>query len=459
MLLAFLAFQFFSCENEPLTGNFPDPTNQNGAEEGQFMANVAGQQFVAVSANAVLYESNKLEIKGLKGNGESITISVANATVGTFNLKWDGQSSNYASYTDDVPESMAYVSLEAGGGTGELRITELDPVANTVTGTFEFKGVRIKMDSEGNPVLDGNGLPVMESIDVSNGVFNSIAYVPGEGEGDGDGDGDPLPENEFFAKVRDVDFVPDSLSVTEPVNGGIPMIKIEALNSAHELIRLDIPKHLGVGTFDMESISDGTKLIGLYSDNMGGANLTSNPGRIKITEFDLVAGKLVATFNFTATDPLGVDTRSVRIKNGAFTIYFEGVPSATNRLTAKIDGNPYTAETIEISNSVVNQYPRLTLTTVVNNQKIELSFPKTLRPGTYEMGSVVDLGNENVGIFVPMVGTSIQYFSEVGTLVITEHDFQTGIIEGTFEFTAKDTEGQDPTEYEITEGEFMVIAP
>lgn len=458
LLLLFLSFQFLSCEDEPLVGDFPEGEGQGGAEVGQFKASIAGQEFIAESIVAVLNDANKLEITGAKSNGESISLSVGDAGVGTFNLNWDGVGPNRGTYIDGYPNTFPYISIADAGGSGLMKITELNTVAKTVTGTFSFTGVRIKVDGTGNPVLDGNGMPVMENIQINDGAFNSIPYLgEGSGDGDGDGDGDSDTQNEFLAKVDGVDFVADSISVSEPINGNIHMIKIEARSASRELIRIDIPRSLGVGTFDMESMSDGTKLIGLYRNNTGGENLTSNPGTITISEFDLVTGVLKATFKFTGKAPLGGDPTIVEITQGSFTVYFEGIPGANNRFRANIDGTEYLPGTVDVLNSVVNQYPRITLTTEVGNQRMELSFPATITVGTFDMGPEVNTGNEIVAIYTPIVGTSISYMSESGSIVITSYDFQAGVIEGTFNFTAADTVGQDPTIYQVTGGEFMAI--
>lgn len=455
VLLAFLAFQFYSCENEPLTGEFPDD-EQVEAGEGQFRATIEGREFIADSSGAYLSSENELEITGKKSNGEMVILAITNAAVGSFNLNSDGTGPNVGIFFDGQPLSLPYASIADAGGSGQLKIIEMDTVAKTVTGTFSFVGVRIKLDSSGNPVLGNDGLPVMENLEITNGSFNSIPYVE-EDPGGGNGGGEPDPDNEFFAKVDGVDFIADSIKVSEPIIGDIHMIKIEARATNRDLIRIDIPRSLGVGTFDMDFISDGTKLIALYKDSRGGENLTSNPGTITISQFDLEQGILKATFEFTATDPLGEDPRVVEITEGSFSAMFVGVPGANNMLRARIDGEAYEAETVEVGHSVVNQYPRITLTTQVGDQKIELSFPATLEEGTYEMTTSVSTGNEVVGIYVPVVGTSIQYFSNPGSFVITNFNREEGIVEGTFNFTAVDAAGQDPTEFLITAGEFLAV--
>lgn len=300
MLLAFLAFQFFSCENELLTGEFVQE-EENDADEGQFIAQIEGEEFVAASVTATLTTDNELVISGLKPGDENITLAVTNAAAGSFNLGGGPSGQNAGAYFDGSANIFPYISSEALGGYGLMNITELDTNEMTVTGTFSFVGVRIKLDGDGNPILDGNGDPILEEIEISRGAFNKIAYIIDDTGGGGGGNN---PENEFFAKVDGVDFIADTIEVTEPMVGNFHMIKIEAKSAAGEIMRIDIPRSLGVGTFEMERISDGTKLIALYNAGGGSENLTSNPGSITISEFDLELGVLNATFNFTANDPL-----------------------------------------------------------------------------------------------------------------------------------------------------------
>lgn len=181
VLLLFLAFQFNSCANEPLEGEFLEDEGPIGAEEGQFKANIAGQQFIAEFAIGNLSDSNKLVISGSKSNGQSISLSVADPAVGEFSLDWDGAGPNLGTFLDGNPDSLPYVSGAENGGSGQMKITSMDTVSKTLTGSFEFKGVRIKRDSAGEPVLDGDGNPVIESIEITNGAFDSIIYIGGSG--------------------------------------------------------------------------------------------------------------------------------------------------------------------------------------------------------------------------------------------------------------------------------------
>lgn len=455
MLLALLAFQFLSCENEPLTGEFVQQ-EQNDAEEGQFKAQIEGEEFIASVASATLTTDNQLVITGSKPGGEKIVLAVVDAAVGSFDLSLGGANQNAASYFDGSMNTLPYISADAMGGYGLLNITALDASTETVTGTFSFVGFRIKVDGDGNPITDGNGNPVLEEIAVTNGAFNAIPYIIDDTGGGGTGGN---PENEFFAKVDGVDFVADSIFVSEPIVSDVHMISIKANSNTGAQMRIDVPRSLGVGTFNMVRISDGTQLIGVYNAGNGAENLTSNPGTITISEFDLELGILKATFAFTATDPLNQLPDVVEITEGSFTVYFEGVPGANNVFIANIDGVAYNPEDIAIATDVFNQYPTITITTTLGDQKMVLTFPATLTEGSFEMSTEVVVGDEIVGSFTPLVGTSITYVSDPGTLAITNYDLENGIIEGTFNFSAVDATGQDPTVYQITGGEFLAVLP
>ncbi|WP_026452023.1 DUF6252 family protein [Aequorivita capsosiphonis] len=453
MLLVFLAFQFIACENEPLTGEFPQD-DQNDADEGQFRAQVDGQEFIAVTATAILNSDNELVITGEKSGGESITLGVTNAAVGSFNLATSQINENAGAYFDGSTNVVPYVTAEAFGGLGQLKITELDTAEQTVTGTFSFRGVRLKIDADGNPVLDGSGNPVMEEVEITSGAFNAIAY-----QLDDTGGGTGNSNDEFFAKVDGVDFIAESISVTEPVVGEVHMIKVEAVSNTGELLRIDVPRSLGEGTFDMVRISDGTKLIAVYNAGSGTENLTSNPGTITISEFDLELGVLKATFNFTGTDPLNQLPDVVEVTEGSFTANFEGIPGGNNTFSANVNSVTYNPDDISVTISNVNQYPRLTISTTKGDQNLEISFPLTVTEDTFDMETEVVDGDEIVGLYTPVVGTSITYVSNPGSLVITNYNMEDGIIEGTFNFTGVDTTGQDPTTYQITGGTFLVVLP
>jgi len=442
LFIAVVVLQFASCQKDDSSGGGGIP-----AAEGELRATINGNSFVSNTATAEL-NNGRLLISG-ESNGQKIQLWISNPTQGEFNF-----SDVVAGIYTENPTEMPYSSR----ADGKIKIETFSQTDSIVKGTFNFKGYRIAMDDDGNPVMN-NGMPVTEEINITNGSFNIHNLTGTTGGDDGEpGDGDDEPEHEFTARIGNKDFVPRRIKVTDTVVANVPMMRIEASAQSREKIRIDIPKTLGVGTHQMVKISDGTKLIGVYK-NEEGLRLTSNPGTLEITEIDLQEGFIKGKFEFTAKDPLGQYSTSVRITRGAFTINFEGRDGANNLLKAKVDGEEYLPEAVLVEREVMGQYPRLLMKTRVGDRAMEIHFPETVRVGTYDFVLEADRGNEVVGVFVPIVGTSITYYSGSGTLTITAIDRSRGIVEGEFHFVAVDATSQDPTEYEVTEGVFNIMIP
>lgn len=456
LFLFFLSFQFISCNNEPIGDDSLINPNPNDTLM-QFRAKVNDREFLAFETTAIISEENTMLLTGKKESGEAITFKIYDVSPGTFNLSTSQSDRNVGIYSKRSSDSIPFTTSRSLGGEGVITLSNIDEENHTITGTFSFKGVRVKLDEDGEPILDDFGNPVTQRVTITDGVFVGIDYVIGEIDDDG-GSGGTFPEDEFSVMVDGEEFEATSIEVSEPVVGGVDMIKIEARDADRRLIRLDIPKSLQVEQYDMVSISDGTMLIGIYKEP-GEETLTSNPGTLTITEFDKVQGIFAATFRFTATDPLGDDPTVVEVTEGSVRIYFEGIPGAENHFSAKVDGADYEPEGVSVTRETINDYPRYVFNTVVGHRTMVLSFPQTISEGTYEMVDDTILGNEVSAAYWPLTGTSIPYYSESGTFTVTQFDRSQGTIEGTFSFTATDRAGQDPSVYEITQGEFFVILP
>ena len=168
---------FSACVNEPLDGVFPQDGDLINVDEGGFRADIGINSFTADIATGVLSTTNVLTITGsIIETGESIILIVENPGIGTFNLTAGLGTENSGSYfeTDSV---NPYVSFGAFGASGQLNITEYDIQNFKITGTFNFTGVRIAVDANGNPILDGNGDPTIENGDITNGMFNKISFT------------------------------------------------------------------------------------------------------------------------------------------------------------------------------------------------------------------------------------------------------------------------------------------
>jgi hypothetical protein len=227
-------------------------------------------------------------------------------------------------------------------------------------------------------------------------------------------------------------------------------------------MRIDIPEGQGTGTFQfMDPISDGTKLIAIYTSPVGNT-FTSDvgSGSISITEFGTTTGKLAATFDFVGTDPIDPgNTTQIPVTDGIFNVdYLDNSGGIENSFSAEINAIAYIPTSITVSQAPFQGATLLSVTSVddLTNQSLTLSFPIDIEAGSYEMmPSFVD-GTEKVGYYNPDIGNSILFTSNPGTLTIDSYEQSTGIIEASFSFTGTDPAGNDSTEYAITNGQFTV---
>src|SRR5690554_2080625 len=126
ILLVFLALQFYSCEDEPLTGTFPDGHQGGGVGVGQFRANVDGEEFVATTVSATLSEDQKLTLKGTNSNGESITLIVKSLVESEYVLGEAEVGDAWAIYDEVMDIFTSYRTSQVQGAIGNLRFSEID---------------------------------------------------------------------------------------------------------------------------------------------------------------------------------------------------------------------------------------------------------------------------------------------------------------------------------------------
>lgn len=467
MLLALIALQFTSCDNEPLEGQFTIEEEPIGtAGPGEFRAVVGEDNFFADTIEAVfITDSNSLVLSGtIAATGQKIELGVEGVGQGTYSLAYTGTTESRGVYYDPVSLDRPYKTFILAGGNGQMSVTDLDSALQIVSGTFQFNALREVLDDAGNVVIGADGTPIYEEVAITIGSFNTIPFTvieTNDDQTDDDDDEDPIdPEDSFFAKVDEINFVPTSIDVIETEVGGIPMLNVVGTNAAGAKIRIDIPRSQGTGTFAFETdISDGTDLIALYNNGNGGENLSSNPGTITITEFGSATGKLAATFQFTGTDPLGIDPTVVEITEGAFAVDFiDNGTTITNEFNADVDGIPYAASMIEViqQDFLGMDVLAINATDSANNQYIQVNFPKDLAVGSYAMSEMQVIGDEVSSLYVPDIGVSGNFSSTVGTLTITSFDAVNQIYEGSFSFTGEDLSGNDPTIYDISNGSFII---
>lgn len=453
MLLAFVAIVFSSCDNEPLEGEFITDEPGGGAGSGQFTAIIDGDPYTATTIDADIV-NDALVIATLDDAGRSITLTVQSKSVCTFNLN---SPANTALLSINGPGSDIYSSFGFTSGltSGTLEISSYDTDSMLVSGNFEFVAVEYI-----------NGVPGTDTITVTDGSFTDILFEVISGDAapsecnPSNGDPDPVPEPAvLFAKADGVDFVPTDVVVSQYMVGMTPMIQIVAMDTLGASLRLDVPETLATGTFDLfDGISDGSNLIGYYDPNTGSETLSSNPGTITITEFSSFSKKLVATFEFTARDPLGQDPTVIAITEGNLDVSFEPTPgNITFAFEADVDGVNFTADNVTVVDDTFNGVSIITITATMGGETIQLDLPTSATAeGSYGMSPALVTGNEIVGTYLPTTGVPQPFTSDPGTFTITTFDETANVIEGTFSFTAKDATLTDPAVYEVTNGTFLI---
>jgi len=485
ILVVFMLF-FISCDDELLTGDFTIDPCAALAEPQRMRANIGNGVdvfdaeiiespdntysksggFLVTHANGFTH----LNIGGLDTDFGIISMDIINPEVGFFDLATSNETGyvsnendhalleslgHYSPNAAELGEELPFVSFVDRGGSGQVEITKLDLVNQIASGKFNFIGNRVMIDPEtGDAILDANGDPIIETIEINCGSFDDIHYellINAVSTG-------PF-YNDFYAKVDNEEFVETSLTVERAVVNTRSTLYIKALTAAGELMRIDVPIGLGVGTFAFEPISDGSKLTALYNNNNGAESLTANPGTITILEYDEINGVLDATFAFTGTDPFGNDPTIVEVTEGAFKVSFfpSSIPDA---LDATVDGTPYETNSITVEKSEFLGRNIITVSTITeDNQSLALIFPKNIEVGSYNMSPNVISGDEKVGLYSPEDGIVTSLRSNPGTLTILSYDLLTGEMEGTFEFEALDILGIDPNEYSVTSGSFSILIP
>ena len=467
MLIAFLALQFTSCTNEPLEGEFPQQDTSGEIVPGSFTALVNDVAFTAAFTTASVNVDGDFTITGVSSNNTAILLTASPLANGSYDLTLNPTNNdNGASYFDVQSETFPFLTLGDIGGGGTLIITNYNETDLIISGTFNFIAARAALDADGEPITDANGDVIIQNASITQGVFTDIQMTfdenPGGGDpGGGGGSEDPVDVDQFFALVNGQEHEDQVLTTTLNTVGNDMVFKVEAQTATGSMMRIDIPFDMGIGTFDMEDgISDGTKLIGIYNPNIGGENLSSNPGSITFTEFDTQNGVIAASFSFTARDPLGEDPSVYQVTQGSFTVYFEGTePPALMPFKAVIDGADFEPsgvnDILEITDQEVNgMNVKLITATLENGRTMKIGFPSdTITPGVYPMSTDLENGDQTIGLYT-REGSSIEFVSNPGVLTIESYDQETGDISATFSFTAVNPDGVDPTVIQITEGVF-----
>lgn len=239
----------------------------------------------------------------------------------------------------------------------------------------------------------------------------------------------------------------NTLATATILNG---MTNISALGTNGDALTITLSAETA-GTYTLSTTSahasayvlDQTGTSSAFTSN----GSTSGGGRVVITEIDEANKTISGTFEFDVVRPTTQESHS--FTEGVFSkIPYETTISGSgdNTLTAKIDGNAFTASAV--SGLLFNNQIQVSAANSDNSQSIGLVIPENASTGTFSIGEPFfdDYSAQyNIGSTTFLSSTS-------GQIIITAHDVSNQRIEGTFSFSAEDF-GQ-ANQAEITEGTF-----
>ncbi|MGV6829887.1 MAG: hypothetical protein ACWA45_10885 [Flavobacteriales bacterium] len=482
---------FITCDNEPVEGEFLEGCDVvNSPVEGQITASIIEQEpFASIPQNPeedsqftyadLIIHANgftHLRIESFSSSNEFMHLDIANPQVGNFDLATTNEEGfvdniNYhelfqtngiyrdGEYNDDN-SLYNYVTYAPNGGSGNVRITKFDEENELVSGFFNMVAKRKTVDEEGNVILGDDGLPVLETVTIECGSFNNIKWEVHHVEGE-------FVESNFFAKIDGEEFVETMVNASKTVVTGVPMVKLVATDGEGNKIRIDIPEDIGTGTFNMQSISNGTELIAMYNPIVIGENLTSSPGTITITEFNPFIGKLEANFEFTGSDPLGIDQTVVEVTEGYFQVDYLPNIEVNNIITAEVNGVPFVSNNAQTSSSIFNNVRRVLIQGIDllnpdieddTDKSITFILPEIIEEGTYNFSTALIDGSEVIAYYSPDTENIDPIIVDNGSITITNSEAIDDIIilEGTFNFTVLDTSQDPEVEYTVVNGTFSM---
>jgi hypothetical protein len=278
-------------------GNGTGNGNGNGnttADIGAFKATVSGNAFAANEVQAIVNE-DYIAVSGLKTTGELIQITLADGKVGTYTFidtpdlviayakgnEWvylGVPKENAEGYTDYTDNAI-------------VKITEIDKEKKTISGTFQFTGLR----------FDG----VKDKKEITNGSFTKIPYKS---------DAPVLqPDNKFSAKLDGADFASTNVSVATVMG----KIAITAKRGNVENIALLVPGDVKVGTYNVDD-----NYVIRYSKSMNAEGLFDGKSGSTITILKHDQTKKTISGTFSSTTVSYTTTEKHEITDGSFDVSY-----------------------------------------------------------------------------------------------------------------------------------------
>ncbi len=434
IFLALFTIMAFSCDNEPLEGEFGDP-NGSGSGGGSFVATIDGNSFVADAPFAVGGQSNgisQLAINGINLSGNSIVIHIFSTGTGTYELSEVEDFNDHNGYGTYIqPSSQSFPYRTNTNSTGTLQITDYDTENLVVSGTFAFQAEREVENEDGS--ID------IETVSITEGEFTD---VPLQIDGDGTGVGeDPLFEveldGELFEGSEITDAVLNEDGLLISATQGNKLVGFQIYDPAVGVYDINADAEEGLVQYDADITDDESTVY------------ISASGTLEITELDMANRIVSGTFSGTLQD-LFMEEVDIEMTNGVFENISFSTDGPTNTGSAIIDGEDFNANVFPVV--FVNGQIQVSLDNDLN-EDIVIYFPEDIATGTYSVGDGSLVEDYSAAYNVEEGGTTTEYHSVPDSGEIVVESFQNDIVSGTFSFTVENDNGDTIT---ITDGEFTV---
>jgi Family of unknown function (DUF6252) len=303
-ILLFLLFaSIFSCEVEPFEGVVPEENNQS-TSKGEFIVDFNSKTWVANTIQTIV-NSDYIAITGMKKSGELFQITIPGAKVGTYTLDMSTPSSAafalmYTQSSGNIPFLAADDSQGQFSGfpnyknTAKIVISSIDTSKKTISGTFQFTGVRFPSGTS----------TTVETMVFTNGKFNNLSYSTDV----------PAPSgNSFLAKLNGSTYTATNINGVKSSG----LIAVIGRKGNIENIGLSIPENATAGTkIDFEALSSDAR--GQYIDANSG--IFGGKGTMTINSHNTSTKRIKGTFSFIAESFTSAVTHN--ISEGSFDITY-----------------------------------------------------------------------------------------------------------------------------------------
>jgi hypothetical protein len=278
----------FKSYQNPADGGNPLSNTSN------FQAVINGVQWQGVESTDTAYsEGQGITIYGVSSLNQSLSINLNGVSTGTYPLNSttisiatyiDGSSANLNAFTTGQ-------SADTSQAGGEVTVTSIDTVNNTISGTFQLNVFR---SSDG------------QSKTLTQGLFNKIPYTVAP----------PQSENAdtFYVTVDSASFIPPEIESNTA--SGQYVIVGSSLDGTMS-VSLTMPQNVTPGSYNLNY--SGLTYIGQYVANDSTILESQGNGTLQILENNSVTGRLRGNFNFQAL-PLSGTAAPATLTNGYFSV-------------------------------------------------------------------------------------------------------------------------------------------